>query len=678
MIVRVHCYLLILIIANGVATQVSPIEKVLQMMNAMVAKGMKEKREEAARFSEFSAWCTTQDKFKSNEIKKAKERIGKLNAEILRAEADIKSLSLRINELDDDVARWKHDQETASDVRNKEKLDFQAAMLEYSESIDHVEHAIKVEKEQPQTVEQVLIQLGAKVNLSLLSDSTRSALSTLLRQKQPDVSATPADGIALEAPQAAAYESHSDGTIDVLENVDHDLIDKQAELQREEMNADFNFQQIMQTLADNIDRAEHEISKKTSVRGETQEAKAEAEGDLAQTTSDRDEDQKYLDSMHALCKQKASDYENRQNVRAEELEAIKKAIEIISSNAVAGSGEKHFTSLLQMSKSPAMVQLRSTKLDPSQERVAALLHDRARTSGSRLLALVAERVEADPFNKVKKMIQDLISKSMDEATAETEHKGWCDAELGSNKQTRDSKTEDVNALNAKIEGLNSEIAQLAQRIEELAAEHRELDRQMADATEDRLAAKAKNEETIQEAKAAQTAVESATQVLKEFYTKSAQSASLASLAQQPEAVQAPETFEKPYTGMGTSSGNVVDFLEVILADFARLESETDNQESAEAEEYDKYMFEAKKDVALKDNEKNHAMQRKTDAESSLQAAGDELKVTQEQLDQAMEYYAKLKPTCVDSGISYQERVKRREEEIQSLSEAQKILSGDDI
>merc|ERR1719375_651919 len=110
------------------------------------------------------------------------------------------------------------------------------------------------------------------------------------------------------------------------------------------------------------------------------------------------------------------------------------------------------------------------------------------------------------------MVKDLISKSMDEATAETEHKGWCDAELASNKQTRDSKTEDVNALNAKIEGLNSEIAQLAQRIEELTAEHRELDRQMADATEDRLAAKAKNEETIQEAKTAQTAVESATQV----------------------------------------------------------------------------------------------------------------------------------------------------------------------
>merc|ERR1719263_2671122 len=197
---------------------------------------------------------------------------------------------------------------------------------------------------------------------------------------------------------------------------------------------------------------------------------------------------------------------------------------------------------------------------------------------------------------------------------------------------------------------------------------------MIDATEDRMAAKAKNEETIQEAKDAQTAVEQATAVLKDFYAKSAQATSL---AQQPE-IDAPETFDKPYTGMGTSGGNVVDFLEVILSDFARLESDTSSQEATEAEEYDKFMFESKKDTALKENESKHASQKKTDKESALQSAQEELKVTTEELDAAMAYYDKLKPTCVDSGITYEERVKRREEEIQSLSEALKILAGTDV
>merc|ERR1719181_960734 len=267
---------------------------------------------------------------------------------------------------------------------------------------------------------------------------------------------------------------------------------------------------------------------------------------------------------------------------------------------------------------------------------------------------------------------DLISKLMEEATSESEHKGWCDTELTTNKQTRDARTEDVNSLNAEIEDLNAQIAALTQHIEDLTAQIQELDQQMAEATEDRLEAKAKNEETIQEAKDAQVAVEQAMSVLKDFYAKSAQATSL---AQQPEA-DAPETFDKPYTGMGTSGGNVVDFLEVILSDFARLESDTTSQEATEADEFDKFMFESKKDKALKENEIGHKSNRKTDAESEQTSSEAELKSEQEALTAAMAYYEKLKPSCVDSGITYEERVKRREAEIQSLQEALKILAGE--
>merc|ERR1719198_1328145 len=47
----------------------------------------------------------------------------------------------------------------------------------------------------------------------------------------------------------------------------------------------------------------------------------------------------------------------------------------------------------------------------------------------------------------------------------------------------------------------------------------------------------------------------------------------------------------------------------------------------------------------------------------------DLKGAQEELDAALAYYDKLKPSCVDAGVSYEERVKRREAEIQSLQEA---------
>ena len=47
--------------------------------------------------------------------------------------------------------------------------------------------------------------------------------------------------------------------------------------------------------------------------------------------------------------QKAADFESRQQLRAEEIEAIEKAIEIISSAAVQGNAEKHLPTLLQSS-----------------------------------------------------------------------------------------------------------------------------------------------------------------------------------------------------------------------------------------------------------------------------------------------------------------------------------------
>merc|ERR1711976_497536 len=120
---------------------------------------------------------------------------------------------------------------------------------------------------------------------------------------------------------------------------------------------------------------------------------------------------------------------------------------------------------------------------------------------------VAQSVAADPFKKVKKMIKDLISKLTQEATEEAEQKGWCDTEVTTNKQTRDKKTEEVNALTSEIEDLTATIAQLTQDIADLTAALKQLADEMAKETAERAANKADNEQTISDAKAAQTAVE---------------------------------------------------------------------------------------------------------------------------------------------------------------------------
>lgn len=308
------------------------------------------------------------------------------------------------------------------------------------------------------------------------------------------------------------------------------------------------------------------------------------------------------------------------------------------------------------------------------------LADRATKIDSRLLSLVSQRVAVDPFNKVKKMIKDLISKLMEEATGETEHKGWCDTELSTNKVTRDAKSADISKLNAEVEDLTANIAELGQDIEDLNSGVAELDAAMATATKERTDSKAKNAETVKESKDAQAAVSSAIAVLKDFFAKSAEAKAFAQESTQVggPAEDAPETFDGAYKGQLPEGGSVVDFLQVILSDFARLEAETASAEATEADNYKNFMFETKKDKALKENEIGHKENTKVNKESDLHSTQRELKSTQEQLDGAVSYYEKLKPTCVDSGITYEERVKRREEEVQSLQEALKILAGTDI
>merc|ERR1712232_918078 len=93
---------------------------------------------------------------------------------------------------------------------------------------------------------------------------------------------------------------------------------------------------------------------------------------------------------------------------------------------------------------------------------------RASELNSRLLSTVASRVSADPFRKVKKMIKDLITRLMEEANEEAEHKGWCDTELSTNEQTRKEKTSAVETLHAEIDQLESSVAKLTEDLAALA------------------------------------------------------------------------------------------------------------------------------------------------------------------------------------------------------------------
>merc|ERR1740121_310218 len=286
------------------------------------------------------------------------------------------------------------------------------------------------------------------------------------------------------------------------------------------------------------------------------------------------------------------------------------------------------------------------------------LRSQGQRLNSRVLSALAQHANDDPFRKVKKMIKDLIVRLMEEANEEAEHKGWCDTELSTNEQTRKEKTEAVESLHAEIDQLEASIAKLTEDIGDLTTAVADLQAAMAKNTKLRQEEKATNEQTVKDSGEAQTAVAQALTVLKEFYSKAGEATAL--LQQQP---AAPEIFDSPYKGMQAENGGVVGMLEVILSDFARLESDTKAAEVTAQKTYDAFMEDSRVDKAEKTESIKHKSAKKQNEETALTEKKSDVEGTQKELDAALAYFDKLKPSCINSGVSYEDRVARRQDEI---------------
>merc|ERR1719375_569002 len=203
------------------------------------------------------------------------------------------------------------------------------------------------------------------------------------------------------APEAHGYDSSSGGVIDMVEKLGEKFEDELEEAEKREANMQQNYMMMKQDLDNQIEEREA----------------GTADGDLAETSRTLAEDQQYLSDLVSECEQKSIDYEKRQEVRQGEIEALGKAIEIMTSDKVTGAPGAG--ALVQLAS--ALSQLRSKSHAAAQGLVADFLADKAKTFDSKVLALLATKAADEPFKKVIKMIKDMIQKLMEEANEEAEH-----------------------------------------------------------------------------------------------------------------------------------------------------------------------------------------------------------------------------------------------------------------
>jgi hypothetical protein len=667
---------------------VTPVQKVIQMLQEMSAKGAAEKAAEEKTFVQYKEFCITEDKAKTAAIAHGGEQIELLTADVQKAVSDSKVAAKKIAELDAEIAKLNAAREESNAVAAKDRADYLKEHEDYSGSVNQL--AMGIQQFQsggvPEFIQgerrEALLQLRRLTKMPI--HAKRVLTSFLETAQEPSAfaaQAQAAESLAVTAPESAGYDMQTGGIVDMLQKLLSKFKDELNELEKEEMKRKGAHDVVIQDLLRQIKTATTSKGEETATKAELDRTAAEKNGLLSDTKKAKADDEDYLSTLKAECSMAAEDFENRQQLRTEELEAVEKATEILKSGSVTGMADKHLPGFLQTS-----LVLRGSKVaDPTIPSISKFLADRASQTGSKLLGLVAQKVDAaaqskipgfDPISQVKKMMQDMIVNLMEQANEEASAKLWCDTELGTNKQTRDTKTDGVTELTTEKDKLTADIAKLSEEISELTQAIAEIDASVAEATLTRQEEKANNKETVEDAKEAQTAVSQATAVLKEFYRKAATATALVQTSSSDKPEKNP--FQEAYTGMGGESTGVVGMLEVIGSDFARLESETEAAEEQAAKEYERFSTASAEDKAVK----NQAMQDRINLQVQKKAAltdteGD-LKVVQEELDAALAYYDKLKPSCVSAGDKYAERVQRRQAEIQGLEEALKFFEGTDL
>lgn len=617
--------------------------------------------EEQKHYTAFQQWCGDVSRDRKNAIENAATEIIALTASVESESAKANELATHIQNLQLEIGNKQTEQKNANAVRAAERKDFMAVDGDYSESIDALERAIVVLGKQNFDRKQAEDDLMQVASSPLVAAAQKSQLLSFVQQ----------------APDPDAYEFQSSGVIDMLKGLRQKFKEERTNVQKEEMNKKFGYETAAQDNTNYVEKLEAELASKQSLQGAALAKAAEDKNTLEVTEKSKSEDEKYLGEATAECSLRAQEFQNRQKVRTEELNAIAEAQKVLSADAVSGAAEKHLPKLIQLrsTKRVAMLQTTSNRAVHvgAVARVEDYLEAQAAKFKSDNLSLAAIRASAgDPLGKVKKMIRDMLTKLRNEAQAETEKNAWCEKEVATNKNDRERLTSLVEEQMAEQEELSAQAQRLKAEKTRLSTEISDLDKAMAEATVLRTEESATNRQTIQDAQDGQNGVARAIQILKEFFDQAASGTVLVQDAKD----DAPVTWDSDYKGQQSESGSVISMLEVLESDFIRLNTETEAQEDSNQRSYQKLLDESQQDKAVKNANLDNANNELTRTETQLEGVTKDLDNTNEELTASQNVYDKLKPQCIETGMSYEERVQKREDEIESLTNALELLRSD--
>merc|ERR1719284_2306291 len=319
-------------------TKNRPVTKVITLLKDMLKQLQKEAEEDEEIYDKLACWCETNDREKTKAIKEAEAKISALVTKIEELTASSARLNTEIKNLEKEVAENQAALDKATAIRQKELAEFNAEEKDALEAITALKAAIAVLSQHHTSLLQMprTSLLGVAATLQHQIRKHGEVLDGVLTPSQLRMVASfveaPADYFDAAPTFKQTYAPRSGQIFGILQQMLETFESNLAAAQKEEQAAQKAYEELKASLEAEIAAAQELKEKKEAELADTDEKNAAAKVDLEDTKAKLSADAKYLMMLKEKCSLTDKEWEERQKTRQLEMEAVSKALAILTAD----------------------------------------------------------------------------------------------------------------------------------------------------------------------------------------------------------------------------------------------------------------------------------------------------------------------------------------------------------
>merc|ERR1719507_2567164 len=461
-----------------------PVSKVITLLKDMLKQLEKEAEEDEEIYDKMACWCETNDKEKTKAIADAEAKIEDLTTKIEEMTASSSRLGAEIKNLEKEVAQNQEALDKATAIREKQLAEFNAEEKDLLESISALKAAIVVLSKHhggafTQLSRSHVLSVAATLQhqLQVHAALLQGVLTPSEKRLAAAFAQSPEDYFDAKPTFKQSYAPQSGEIFGILKQMKATFEENLSQSQKEEMANQKAYEDLKLAKEDEIAAGQAQIDTKTQELATAEATLAQAKEDIEDTRNSLAADEQFLMMLREKCSMTDKEWEERQKTRQQEMEAVSKALAILSGD------DAH--DLFTRTFNPALMQTEVAISSKRREQASKLLSDVAKRLNNPRLSALAYQVRLDAFTRVKKAIDDMIAQLLQEKADEIKHKDFCTEEFNQNQLQTEKKEREKADVIEKIETLEMDIKALAEAIESLKAEIAEMQVQLKRAGEDR-------------------------------------------------------------------------------------------------------------------------------------------------------------------------------------------------